>query len=66
MQLTDLGRSAMYETINRIKTATEIRHRAVSRRSICGYNLNALVALRLQNVRLGFENGPADLEINEE
>lgn len=56
VQLTELGKSAVYETIKRIKTGTDMRHRPVSGRprKIRGNNLNALVAIGRQNPRLGF------------
>ena len=56
VQLTELGKSAVYETIKRIKNGADMRHRPVSGRprKIRGNNLNALVNLGRQNPRLGF------------
>lgn len=56
VQLTELGKSAVYETIKRIKNGTDMKHGPVSGRprKIRENNLNALVALGRQNPRLGF------------
>ena len=47
VQLTELGKSAVYETIKRIKNGTDMKHGPVSGRprKIRENNLNALVAL---------------------
>jgi len=56
VQLTDLRKNAVYETIKRIKNGTGLNHRTSSGRPrrIQKNNLNALVALGRENPRLGF------------